>query len=197
MAFRISELVNNKYVIGKGLDDKIGGFIIAEVLKRLKEDNITLPYNLYVVNSVQEELGLRGSKMITETIKPDVAICFDVHFDTSTPNVDKTKFGDTKMNDGLVFRTGHDTHPKLLKLMKDVAKNNNVKYKQIVGGAGGTNTTSYNLSNGGVVTGSLSIPLRYMHSPNEIVSLDDVELSISYFIELLKSISDNHNFKLV
>ena len=191
------EIINDKYIIGKSLDDKIGGFIIAEVLKKIKEEDIKLPYDLYVVNSVQEEVGLRGAKMITETIKPDLAICFDVHFDTNTPNIDKNKYGDTKMGNGLIFRSGYDVQPNVLKFMKKVAKENDYKYNIIVGGAGGTNTTGYNLSNGGVLASTISIPLRYMHTPNEVVLLEDVELTINYFVDLLKNIEYKHNFKLL
>lgn len=194
---RQPELIGDKYVIGKSLDDKIGGFIIAEVLQKIVSSNIELPYDLYVVNSVQEEVGLRGAKMITEKIKPDVAVCFDVHFDTNTPNIDKEKHGETKIGDGLIFRGGYDVHPNFLKLMKKVAKENTYKYKLVIGGAGGTNTHSYNLSNGGVVTGTLSIPLRYMHTPNELVSLLDVITATDYLVDLLMSIKPYHDFNLV
>jgi tetrahedral aminopeptidase len=194
---REAEIINDKYVVGKSLDDKVGGFILSEVLKKLKEDNVKLPYDLYVVNSVQEEVGLRGAKMITETIKPDVAICFDVCFDTNTPMIDKLKYGDFKMGDGVVFRQGSDVHINLLRLMKKVATEKEVPYKVSVGGGGGTNTFSYYLSNGGVVTSTLSIPLRYMHTPNEMVMLDDIQKTVDYYVELLKNIEYKHDFKLV
>ena len=191
------EIIDDKYIVSKSLDDKIGGFVILEVLRTLIEQRVELPYDLYIVNSVQEELGLRGSKMIADTIKPDVAICFDVCFDTSTPLVDKKKFGEHKMGDGVVFRAGHDVHPNLLKLMKKVAKEKNHPYKVSVGGGGGTNTNSYNLSNGGVVSSTLSIPIRYMHTPNEVAKLSDIQSSIDYLVDLLKNIKSNHNFKLI
>lgn len=192
---REAEFLNDKYILGKSLDDKIGGFIHAEVLSKLKSNNIKLPYDLYIVNSVQEEVGLRGAKMIAETIKPDVAICFDVTFDTNTPLIDKSKHGNYKMGEGLVFRQGADVHNNLLKLMKDIAKLNNMDYKVQVGGSGGTNTYSYYLSNGGVVTSTLSIPLRYMHTQNEMVMLEDIEKSVDFYIELLKNIEYKHDFK--
>lgn len=192
---RKAEIINDKFVIGKSLDDKIGGFIHSEVIKKLKEGKIKLPYDLYIVNSVQEEVGLRGAKMITETIQPDVAICFDVTFDTSTPLIDKEKHGEYKIGDGLVFRQGSDVHNNLLKLMKDTAKEHKMDYKIQIGGSGGTNTFSYYISNGGVVSSTLSIPLRYMHSPNEMVMLDDIEKAINFYIELLQNIDNNHNFK--
>lgn len=194
---REAEIINDKFVVGKSLDDKIGGFILSEVLKKLKIDDVKLPYDLYVVNSVQEEVGLFGAKMITETIKPNVAICFDVCFDTNTPMIDKNKYGDFKMGDGVVFRQGRDTHINLVRLMKKVANENEVPYKMSVGGGGGTNTFSYYLSNGGVVTSTISIPLRYMHTPNEMVMLEDVQKTVDYYVELLKNIEYKHNFKLV
>jgi putative aminopeptidase FrvX len=194
---RKPEILNDKYVIGKALDDKIGGFVISEVLRHLKEKNIELYYDLYVVNSVQEEVGVRGAKMITETIEPDVAICFDVCFDTNTPLIDKAKYGDFKMGDSVIFRQGFDVHPNLLKLMKETANEYNIPYKISVGGGGGTNTVSYNLSNGGVVTSTICTPLRYMHTNNEIVLLDDIKNSIDYLVHLLCNIENNHNFKLI
>lgn len=197
VADRKAEIINDKYVVGKSLDDKIGGFIIREVLRRIKNEKIELPYDLYAVNSVQEEVGLRGAKMITDRIKPDVAVCFDVTFDTNTPNISKDKHGDFKIGDGIVFRKGYDVHPKLLKLMKTVADYKKLPYKMQIGGAGGTNTTAYNLSNTGVVTSIISIPLRGMHTQNEIVLLDDVKIAIDFYVELLMNIDFNHNFKLI
>lgn len=195
---RLPEIINDgKYIIGKSLDDKIGGYITAEVLKKIQEDNIKLSYELCAINSVQEEVGLRGAKMITETIKPNIAISFDVHFDTNTPGIDKIKEGDTKLNGGLVFRKGADVHPKLFNFMLDIADKYKFPYTIVVGGAGGTNTTAYNLSNGGIVTASLSIPLRYMHTPNEIVSLSDVNNAIDYIYKLLLELDTNQTFKLI
>lgn len=194
---RNTEIVNDKYVISKSLDDKIGGFINAEVLRNIVENNIELPFDLYIVNSAQEEVGLRGAKMITDTIKPDIVISFDVTFDASTPNVNILKHGNNKLNDGVIFRLGADVNKKLFDLMKTTADNCNIPYKIEVGGAGGTNTSAYNLSNGGVVTSCVSIPLRYMHTPNEKISLSDTEHAINFLVELLKVIEYNHNFKLI
>ena len=186
---RQAEILNKKMVVGKGLDDKIGGFIHSEVIKQLKENKIKLPYDLYIVNSVQEEVGLVGARMITNTIKPDVAICFDATFDTSTSNINKSKHGEYKIGEGLVFRHGYDVHNKLFNLMKDVAD------KVQVGGSGGTNTYGYFLSNGGVVASTLSIPLRYMHTQNEVVKFSDVKKAIKFYIKFLQNIENNHNFK--
>lgn len=191
---RDSEIINEKLIVGKSLDDKIGGYIHSEVIKKLKENKIKLPYDLYIVNSVQEEVGLHGAEMITNTIKPDVAICFDVTFDTTTPNID-SKHGKYKMGEYIVFRKGSDVHNNLLSLMRKVADKNLIDYKIEVGGSGGTNTFSYFISNGGVVTSTLSIPLRYMHTPNEMVSISDVNNAVNFYLKLLQEIQYKHNFK--
>lgn len=192
---RQAEFFNKKMIVGKALDDKIGGFIHSEVIKELKEKNIKLPYDLYIVNSVQEEVGLVGARMITNTIKPNVAICFDVTFDTSTATINKSKHGNYKIGEGLVFRHGYDVHNNLFNLMKDVADKNKIDYKVQVGGSGGTNTYGYFLSNGGVVASTISIPLRYMHTQNEVVKLSDVKTAVKFYIKLLQEIKNNHEFK--
>jgi putative aminopeptidase FrvX len=194
---REPKFLNEDMVVGKSLDDKIGVFILSEVIKNLKLNDIKLPYDLYIVSSVQEEVGLYGSKMITETIKPDVAICFDVTFDTTTPGIDKNKHGNFRLGEGLVFRRGKDVNHKLFHLMKEVATKNDIPFKVSIDGAGGTNTFGYYLSNGGVVTGTVSIPLRYMHTPNEMVHLDDVDKTIKFLIKMVSNIENKHNFKLL
>lgn len=194
---REPKFMNDDILVSKSLDDKIGGFIFSEVIKNFKESGIKLPYDLYIVNSVQEEVGLYGSKMITETIKPDVAICFDVSFDTTSPGIDKNKHGDFKLGEGLILRKGKDVNHKLFELMKKVANKKEIPFKVSIGGAGGTNTFGYYLSNGGVVTSTVSIPLRYMHTPNEMIHLSDVEKAVNFFNELLLNIDNNHNFKLL
>jgi putative aminopeptidase FrvX len=94
------EVLNDRYYVGRALDNRMGGFCVAEVARLLKENNIELPYTLYVVNSVQEEVGLRGAEMITETIKPNVAIVTDVTHDTQSPLMNKIKQGDVKAGRG-------------------------------------------------------------------------------------------------
>jgi endoglucanase len=193
------ELANPDYLKAKAFDNRVGCACAVEVMKNLyKEYNSThFPLELYSVGTVQEEVGLRGAKMITETIKPDLAICFDVCFDTNTPMIKKDVYGDFKMGEGVVFRQGKDTHINLVRHMKKVANNNEIPFKVSVGGGGGTNTFSYYLSNGGVVTSTLSIPLRGMHTPNEMINLDDVETAINFYVNLLTSIEYKHDFKLV
>lgn len=95
----------DRYVGGRALDNRAGGFMIAQVAKLLQEENITLPFGLYIVNSVQEEIGLRGAEMIAERIKPDLAIITDVCHDTTTPHIDLKKEGETIGEKGPVLTT--------------------------------------------------------------------------------------------
>ncbi len=95
------QVLNKNKFVCRALDNRIGGFMIAEVARLLKENKIELPFGLYVTNSVQEEIGLRGAEMITQTIKPDVAIVTDVCHDTSTPMIDPKNKGTIPLEKGL------------------------------------------------------------------------------------------------
>src|SRR5690606_22883774 len=86
--------LNKKFYVGRALDNRMGGFIIAQVARQIKEKRIKLPFTLYVVNSVQEEIGLRGAEMISRRLKPDVAICTDVTHDTHSPVYNRRIHGD-------------------------------------------------------------------------------------------------------
>ena len=110
-------LNKNKYV-GRALDNRVGGFMIAEVARLLKENKKKLPFTLYVVNSVQEEIGLRGAEMMAHRIKPDLALITDVCHDTGTPMVDKIENGDQKSGDGPVLTYGPAVQNNFLKICK-------------------------------------------------------------------------------
>ena len=115
------ELAYNYYV-GRAFDNRIGGFMIAEVAKLLKENKKKLPYSLYIVNAVQEEIGLRGAEMIARRIKPNVAIITDVTHDTSTPMINKLIEGETACGKGPSLSFGPAVHNKLLTLVRNVAE---------------------------------------------------------------------------
>lgn len=191
--FRI--LNGNKWV-GRSLDDKIGGYINAEVLRKLYENKDNLPFGLYVVNSVQEEIGLRGAQLITSSIKPNIAICIDPTHDTTIPNFDKKGHIPFKLGDGVVLTQAPGIHKNLNKLFIETAKENDIKFKLDIRERGtGTNSDSYTYSNGGVVTALVSIPLRYMHTTNEVVLENDVNSAIDLIYNVVKKIENNHDFR--
>jgi putative aminopeptidase FrvX len=114
------------YYIGRAFDNRIGGFMIAEVARLLKENKKSLPYGLYVVNAVQEEIGLRGAEMIARRIKPDIAVITDVTHDTYTPMISKIIEGDCACGKGPSLAYGPAVHNKLLDLVQQVAANRKI-----------------------------------------------------------------------
>lgn len=190
--------MNNRYYVGRALDNRIGGFMIAEVARLLKESKTKLPFGLYIVNSVQEEVGLRGAEMITHTIKPNIAICTDVCHDTQSPMMSKIASGDISCGKGPVLTYGPAVQNNLLKLIMDSAKTNKIDFQRAaVSRATGTDTDAFAYSMGGVPSALISLPLRYMHTTVETVHKVDVENVIKLIFQSLKAIKNNHDFKYI
>ena len=189
-------LLNKNFYVGRALDNRIGGFMIAEVARLLKENKVKLPFGLYITNSVQEEVGLRGAQMITESINPDVAIITDVCHDTHTPMIDKIKEGDTKCGDGPVLTYGPAVQNNLLNLIINSAEKNKIPFQRNAASRStGTDTDAFAYSTGGVASALISLPLRYMHTTVESVAKEDVENVIRLIYESLQKIKNNQDFR--
>ena len=189
-------MLNDRFYCGRALDNRMGGFCIAEVARLLKENNITLPYSLYVVNSVQEEIGLRGAQMIADTIKPHVALVTDVCHDTSTPLMSPKTQSDVRAGKGPSLSYAPSVHNKFLSLIIDTAEEHKIPFqRQASSRTTGTDTDAFAYSNGGVVSALISLPLRYMHTTVEMAHKEDVENVIRLMYEVLQKIEVNHNFK--
>jgi putative aminopeptidase FrvX len=190
------EILNDRYYVGRALDNRMGGFCIAEVARLIKENKVELPYSLYIVNSVQEEVGLRGAEMITQTIKPDVAIVTDVTHDTHTPLVSSKKLGDVKSGKGPSVTYAPAVHNKLLNLIIETAEAKEITIqREAASRRTGTDTDAFAYSNGGVPSALISLPLRYMHTTVEMSHKSDVDAVIRLIYEVLQRIEKNHNFK--
>ena len=189
-------IMNKNFYVGRALDNRIGGFMIAEVARLLKENKVKLPFGLYITNSVQEEVGLRGAQMIVDTIRPNVAIVTDVCHDTGTPMIDKIKQGDTKCGDGPVLTYGPAVQNNLLDLIINTAETNKIPFQRAAASrATGTDTDAFAYSTGGVASALISLSLRYMHTTVETVHKDDVENVIRLIYESLLKIENNHDFR--
>lgn len=189
-------VLNKKYAVGRALDNRAGGVVIALVAKMLKDNKKKLPFGLYIVNAVQEEVGLRGAQMITETIKPDVAIVTDVAHDTTTPMINKKIEGDFKCGKGPIVTYGPAVHNKLLDLIIESAEKNKIPFQRDAASrATGTDTDAFAFSNGGVPSALISFPLRYMHTTVEMVDLDDMENAVKLIYETLLKLTPKFNFK--
>lgn len=188
--------LNNRYFVGRALDNRIGGFVIAEVARLLHKNKKTLPFGLYITNSVQEEVGLHGAKMIAETIRPDVAIVTDVCHDTNTPMINKIKQGDLKCGDGPVLTYGPSVQNNLLKVIINTAEENKIPFqRQAASSATGTDTDAFAFAIGGVASALISLPLRYMHTTVESAHIDDVQHVVELIYNTLLNIKDQQDFR--
>lgn len=189
-------ILNKKQYVGRALDNRIGGFMIAEVARLLHQNKVKLPFGLYITNSVQEEVGLRGAQMIVESIKPNVAIVTDVCHDTGTPMIDKIKQGDTKCGNGPVLTYGPAVQNNLLNLIINTAQDNKIPFQRIAASrATGTDTDAFAYANGGVASALISLALRYMHTTVESVAKNDVENVIQLIYSSLQNIKNNQDFR--
>ncbi|RTY69528.1 M42 family peptidase [Flavobacterium sp. GSP27] len=187
-------LNENKFVC-RAIDNRMGGFMIAEVARLLHENKIKLPFGLYITNSVQEEVGLRGAEMITKTIKPNVAIVTDVCHDSTTPMIEKKIEGDTKIGKGPVVTYAPAVQNNLRELILETAMANEIPFQRLASSrVTGTDTDAFAYSNGGVASALISLPLRYMHTTVEMVHRDDVENVIKLIYETLLKLENEETF---
>jgi len=187
------ELANN-YYIGRAFDNRVGGFMIAEVARLLKQANKKLPFGLYVVNAVQEEIGLRGAEMIARRINPDVAIVTDVTHDTTTPMISKFIEGEVACGKGPSLAYAPAVHNKLLALVEDVATKKKIPVQwRALSRSTGTDTDSFAYANKGCPSVLISIPLRYMHTTVEMLHRDDIENTIKLIYESLLALTPKTN----
>ncbi len=182
------------YYIGRAFDNRIGGFMIAEVARLMQNAKKKLPFGLYIVNAVQEEIGLRGAEMIARRIKPNVAIITDVTHDTSTPMINKVIEGETSCGKGPSLSYGPAVHNKLLQLVEDVAEKANIPVQlRAVSRSTGTDTDSFAYANDGCPSVLISIPLRYMHTTVEMLHRSDIEETIRLMYETLLTLTPKTN----
>ena len=188
--------LNGRYYAGKALDNKMGGFCIAEVARMIKKNKKKLPYSLYIVNAVQEEIGLRGAEMIASRIQPDVAIVTDVTHDTSSPLMKAKEQGDQRAGLGPVLTYAPAVHNKLLKVIEKAADKNKIPFQRSASSrTTGTDTDAFAYSNQGVASALISLPLKYMHTTVEMAHQDDIENVTLLIYHTLMNIKKNHDFK--
>ncbi|MFT4062869.1 MAG: M42 family metallopeptidase [Edaphocola sp.] len=189
-------VLNDRYYVGRALDNRAGGFMIAEVARLLHENKKKLPFGLYIVNAVQEEVGLRGAEMIAHHIKPNVAIVTDVTHDTTTPMINKKNQGDLACGKGPVVSYAPAVQNNLNKLLVKAAEDNKIPFqRQASSRATGTDTDAFAYSNSGVPSALISLPLRYMHTTVEMIHKEDVDNVIRLIYHSLLSIKDGQDFR--
>ena len=190
------QILNKNKFVCRAIDNRAGGFMIAEVARLLKTNNISLPFGLYVTNSVQEEVGLRGAEMITQTIKPNVAIVTDVCHDTTTPMINQKEQGKTEIGKGAVISYAPAIQNNLRERIIETAEKNKIPFQRLASSRyTGTDTDAFAYSNGGVPSALISLPLRYMHTTVEMVHKNDIENVIKLIYHTIQNIKEGEDFK--
>ncbi len=192
----LTELNGGRYLTGRALDNRMGGFMIAEVTRRIKEKGIKLPYTLYTVNAVQEEIGLRGAEMIAHRLNPDVAIITDVTHDTQSPMYNKKVQGSQTCGKGPVTTVGPAVQNNVLKMIYAAGEKEGINIQRsATSRSTGTDTDAFAYSNMGVASALISLPLKYMHTTVETAHKDDIEGCIALMTAFLRDLPAGHDFR--
>lgn len=186
------EILQDRYIAGRGLDNRTGSFIVAEVLKRLADKNLQV--GVYAVSTVNEETNMGGAYFAAAGIEPTMAIACDVTFATDYPGVNKNKYGDIKLQGGPVLAKGAPINIKINQLLEKAAADLqlNVQY-ELTPRHTGTDADRMRLTGKGVPVSLVSLPLRYMHSPVETTSIKDIEEEITLLVEMISNLSGDES----
>ncbi len=182
-------------VAGRGFDNRAGAFAVLEAARILAKLNPEA--EVHAVATVQEEIGLRGARTAAYGIDPQVGLAVDVTFATDYPSMSDAvkKYGDIKVGDGVVITRGPNINPKLFELLVDTAEKQKIAYQlNVESRATGTDANAIQVSRGGVATGLLNIPNRYMHTPCEVISLDDLMGTAELMAHTCARITRESNF---
>jgi endoglucanase len=188
------DLLMNDRIVGRGLDNRTGAFIVAEVLRRLSTEKLNV--GVYGVSTVNEETNMGGAYFAANHIEPTLGIACDVTFATDYPGLDPKKDGDVQLGKGPVLSKGAPINYKINDLLKVAAKECDVNLQyEVTPRTTGTDADKIRFSNKGVPVALVSLPLRYMHSPSEVVSLKDIEAEIDLLVTFIKNLSGQEELK--
>lgn len=182
-------------VTSRGFDDKMGSFVVAETLRQLAKRKTELQCSVFGVSTVQEEVGLRGARTSAFGIDPDVGICVEVTFASDHPGVDKKEVGDIQVGKGAVVSRGANINPAVLDLLCDTAEREGIPLQRLAAPrATGTDANVMQLNRNGVATALVEVPLRYMHTPSEVLSLGDLEAAVKLLTAFLLRVGPSSDF---
>ncbi len=192
------DYLSEDILAGRALDNRIGGFMIAQVLKNLSEYRDELSVNVVALNSVQEEVGGYGARMMSYRIDPDLALVTDVTHATDTPGINQKEHGQIKLKEGPVVQHGGANHPKIVEFIEDVGKEQEIDIQhEATSVRTGTDTDSIFYQKTGIPSALISLPLRYMHSPVETASMDDVASLIDLMTESVLALEPDQTFHVL
>jgi len=183
------ELLHGSVGAARAFDNKLGAYIVGETLIRLAGARRRGPAKVVAVATAQEEIGVRGATTAAYAVNPHLALAVDVGHATDHPDCDNRKFGETKLGGGPIVCRGPNINPKVYERLIRAAKKLGIPYQlEADPRPTGTDARAIQMGRGGVATGLVSIPLRYMHTPSEVVDLEDVECCVRLFVEFVASL---------
>lgn len=193
-----AEALGPNYLVSRALDNRVGGFIIAQVLANLSRKRETLRSTVYGVNAVQEEIGGHGAKMVAYRLNPDVCIVLDVTHATDTPGIDHAQHGEVKLGGGPSITHGTCNHPAVVRRLIEVADRLEIPLQHESSSRySGTDTDVIFQTRDGIPSGLVSLPLRYMHSVVEMADLRDVQKVIDLLTGFVESVTPSDHFSVV
>jgi len=182
-------------LVCRALDNRIGGYIIAQVLKRISKRKTKPSHDLICLNAVQEEIGGAGARMATYRHMPDVSICIDVTHATDTPGLDAKEVGQVKLGGGPSVTHGSANHPLVVQRLIEVAKEKKITIQhEATSNSTGTDTDQIYGVKQGVPSALVSLPLRCMHSVVETADIKDIEKTIDLLEAFVLSLSQDDDF---
>lgn len=188
------EYLRNNNFAGRGLDNRTGSFIVAEVVKALKDKAINV--GVYAVSTVNEETNMSGAYFAAAKVKPNIAIACDVTFATDTPGSNPKKEGQVKLGGGPVLAKGSLINYKINDLLKSAANAMDIPLQlELTPRLTGTDADKMKFTGEGVPVALVSLPLRYMHSPSEVVNLKDMQMEIDLIVKMIEDLKGNENLK--
>lgn len=190
------EMLDKNICVARALDNRIGTWIAAETMRLIKASKKKLNCTVYAASCVQEEIGLRGSHMLTMQLDPDMALVTDVGHATDSPGIDQKKHGAYKMGAGPLLSIGGPTLPEMNARMEKIAKACRIKLqREAAPGRSGTDTDAIFKESGGVACSLVSLPIRYMHTTVEMADLRDLEKIPQLFAEFCLSLKPGEALK--
>jgi putative aminopeptidase FrvX len=184
------ELLHGTVGVARAFDNKVGAYIVGEALIRLARQKKKLAAKVVAVATTQEEIGVRGATAAVYAVNPQVAIAVDVAHATDHPDCDNRKYGEHKLGGGPMICRGANINPKVFERLVDAATRLGMPYQiEADPRPTGTDARAIQVGRGGVATGLVSVPLRYMHTPSEVVDLDDVEHCVQLLVEFARGLA--------
>lgn len=191
------EYLSDRVLTGRALDNRIGGYMIAQVFRKLRERREELKVNVMALNSVQEEVGGYGARMMSYRLEPDMALVTDVTHATDTPGIDNKEHGLVKLGKGPVVQHGGANHPQIVEFVEEVGKEAGIEIQHEANSVRtGTDTDSIFYQKTGIPSALISLPLRYMHSPVETASVNDIDKLVDLMTETVLALKPDQTFSV-